>query len=244
MRDSKGRFCRKDTDTPNLPVQEEIGYAPGFDFVESNPPHQVVKAYRVTDYTEGGAPVCYPFANDPDRPLYLYSFSEAKTKAYEETLELELYEYGRLAKDLCLLREHQELEFKKPEGLTEPKFKVGEAVYAVMLLTGINMHLTSCKGIIIGCMYEYEESYGSSGMVLGWNYQIYHQRRATEEDRYYNSTPGEILQEYEWVPEASLFRSQEDALKLFRADVTLLHIAYDTINKKLEELKPEDLKPK
>lgn len=241
-RDAKGRFCKADTETPDLPVQEEIGYGLSFDFNKNLPPHEVMRAYKVKEHTPAGTPLCYPYNHRPDEPKYLYSFEEAKHKLEDSNLETQLHVFSDIDEEYRVLRDSNKLDFVYPANFESPKYSVGAPVYAVKFLRGISMVLSACKGIIIGMQYHYEPyDPVNGGMMPGWNYCVYHQSVATEEDTYYNNKPGDILHHEDWIPESGIFTDKDEALHYMLVKVSRLMAAYSRIHKKNKNLKPEDV---
>lgn len=212
---------------------------------EGRPHHYAVKAYEVEEVLPGGgwgAYVCFPYTHRPDDPVHLYRFPVAKAKALDENAALQMGINQDMLKDYYVLSSDQKsdkLAFKQPENFTAPKFEMGEKVWCVMVLSNIALQLCACKGVIIGAMFHYEDDYGTSNLRPGWNYQIYHQRFATEKDRYYGDKPGEILEKYNWVHETELYRNKEQAQKVFMEQVRNINASYTQIMCDLEKLTPD-----
>ena len=250
-RDSKGRFCRPDTQTPELfPKVGDTMFHHSMVFEGGKPHHYSVKAYEVEEVLPGGgwgAYVCFPWTHRPDEPMHLERFLPAKNKALDETTNIQMAMNADMLNDYHLLAsdaKRDKLAFNKPANFDAPKFNMGEKVWCVVVLSTIALQISACKGVIIGAMFHYEDSTRISNLRPGWNYQIYHQRFATEHDRYYGDTPGEVLENYTWVHETEIYRDRDLALKEFLKQARNLNSSYAQIFKDLENLTPEDVLPK
>lgn len=261
-RDKKGRFCRQpDTETPDLipkpdgVVYEDAGQPGDIAFhtwlgwTESKnkvlPHHYSVKAHIVEEVTEGGELVCYPWSHNPNEPVYLEGFFNAKDKAIDETTSMQLIINKDMAEDYHMLAsnpKYEKLAFKRPKDFEPPKYAPGEELYGVVVTYMCGLHLRACRGVVIGMMYQYE-NYPNGGLVPGWNYQLYFQEEATEKDRYYGDKPGDIKENYDWVHESNVYKDQQQALKVFLAQARRINADYAQILGGLRKLKVEDVEP-
>ena len=251
QRDSKGRFCRPDTKTPDLfPKVGDTMFHHNMVWNKGEPHHYSVKAYEVEEVLPGGgwgSYVCFPWSHRPEEPMHLERFLPAKEKAIDETTLLQLGINKDMLEDYHTLSsdsKRDKLAFNQPKDFTKPKFAMGEKVWCVMVLSNIALQLCACKGVIIGAMFHYEEASVTGNLRPGWNYQIYHQRFATEKDRYYGDTPGDVLENYTWVHETEVYRDREQALKEFVQRVRSINAAYTQILNNLDTLQPEDVTQK
>ena len=259
-RDEKGRFCKPsdiDIIPPPEPKDTEYGMPEPGDIAfnswmrwtgsenKSLPHHYTVRAHKVEEITEGGTPVCYPWPNNPDEPMYLDGFCNAKDKAIDETTSMQLIMNKDMAEDYHMLAsnpKYEKLAFNRPKDFKAPLYVPGEEVYGVIVTSMCGLQLRACRGVIIGMLYQYEND-TSGGMAPGWNYQVYFQEEATEKDRYYGDKPGDIKENYDWVHESNVYKDQQQALKVFLAQTRRINADYAQILGGLRKLKVEDVEP-
>lgn len=251
-RNSKGQFCKADNETgdlfdlPAMPAPQvgDIMYRVGCSVVNNDhlPPHNTVLANKVEECKPD--PVCYPYPNSPDMPVWLMPFDAAVQKALDDTTAIQLSVLSAVEqnyKKLAIKTREDSLDFNKPTNFTEPLFNIGDVVYCVWVLDNVGWALLAEKGVIIGCDFEFDKYVG--GLVPGWNYKVYYEERAKKEDQYYGDKPGEIKKLYQWVPQSGIYRDKEEAKAVYLHNVRRLHAMHSKIINKLHKLKPEDVQP-
>lgn len=244
-RDSRGRFCKADNDTIYLPMPEigDIMYsAEGWGHLEGEekfPPHSAVTAHKVQEIF-GNGPVCFPWEYRPNDPMYLQTFEEARKQAVSGTTRQQLLTNGGLRKSYESISECHEYDYVEPEGFTEPQFKIGDWVYAVEFLNMVYLQIIAFKGVIIGQRFEIDKDAADTSATInrGWNYEVYYKKP----DEYSENPVGNLIEQSVWVPERSIYNIKEDAITVFLDGANRINRLYGEIFKRLETLKPEDVK--
>ena len=248
MRDSKGRFCKKDTETPDMlaAIGDVMYSGHGFghlDRMGKLPMHATVDGYKVEEFLPGGAPVCFPFPNRPDDPLHLVTLEQAKQEAIQETVRDQLIVNSDLRKGFLELSTWHEHDFSLPDKFTEPRFQIGEEVYVVEHLNMVFMQIIAFKGKVIGQMYEVDENAADTSATVryAWNYNIYWKQEANDVDIEWGEKPGSLIGRSHWIAEDSIYRCKEEAIDVFLKGAQQINQLYGDIYTKLQHLKPSDI---
>lgn len=244
-RDSKGRFCKADTETINLPMPDigDIMYsAEGWGHLKSEeklPPHSAVTAHKIQDIF-GFGPVCFPWEYRPDDPMYLHTFEEARKQAISHTTRQQILINGGLRKSYETISEHHDYDYTEPDNFTEPQFKIGDWVYVVELLNMVYLQIIAFKGIIIGQSFEFDKDVADTSATArcGWNYEVYYKKP----DEYSEVPEGKLVEQSVWVPECCIYNNKENAIEVFLEESNKINRLYGKIFNRLENLRPEDVK--
>lgn len=244
-RDSKGRFCKADNETINLPMPEigDVMYAArGYGNLkirnEKLPIHTAVTAHKVQDIF-GSGPVCFPWEHRPDDPVYLDYLDSAKHKAIMGTARHQMITSSDLRRQHCNLEQWHEYDFAEPDNFTDPNFKIGDWVYVVEFLNLIYLQIIAFKGVIVGQRFEIDKDAADTSATVrhGWNYEVYYKEASIDADN-----DDGLIEHSMWIPESDIYPNKEAAIEVFIAGTHKIDTLYGEIYQKLENLKPEDIK--
>jgi hypothetical protein len=247
-RDSRGRFCKKDDSTPDLPLNGngpkvgDIMYRCVFsNFDKSMPHHMMPATERVEEINQAGKPVCFPYEWRPEDELELLTFEEAKMQAKQENANMEICEADEIYQARALFNRQKKYDFENP--IKEPPvFGIGDKVYVVDVLRLCGMHLFACKGVITSLIYYPEPVCGVTDRP-GWKYEVYYKLPADEIDIEHGDKRGQIVSHTHYASAENIFKDRDAALNALRR---YQHEYFDKcyqIRHTIDKLKPSDLKP-
>jgi hypothetical protein len=242
VRDSKGRFTRPDTETPDLfsPRVGDVMYYASLGKSQDEPVHYMPVAAEVEEIIDRRGPICRPFKHRPDYPIDLVSFKEAVNRALANNADHECFIMSDLNAAIKDFTGDRKYDFDLPKDITRPKYGIGEHVYVVHISNLVSKQLFPCKGTIIGMVFCYDEVPENRG----WKYEIYYKKPASWLDIEHGSKRGTLVEHSTYVKGEMIYRDQAEAVAAIRKFQQEIADKYFYIRQKIKRLQPSFLKPK
>lgn len=102
------------------------------------------------------------------------------------------------------------MNFMKPDGMTEPLFKIGDNVFVVSVTDYMGLDVVACRGDIVGVRWEFDKSYLDKchDPKPGWVYDVYYMKRQE-----WNAETGSLVPATVHVRESDITTSKAEAIQ-------------------------------